>query len=57
LVKTKPFTRKRYKLGKIIGNGSFGIVFEAIDQDDDRLVAVKRIFIDHRFLNRELEML
>jgi serine/threonine protein kinase len=57
LVKTKPFTRKRYKLGKIIGNGSFGIVFEAIDQDDGRLVAVKRIFIDHRFLNRELEML
>jgi serine/threonine protein kinase len=51
------FDGKRYKLGRIIDNGSFGIVFEALDREEDCLVAVKRIFIDHRFLNRELQML
>lgn len=54
-VKSERF--KRYSLGKLIDHGSFGVVYEAIDNQTGYKVAVKKLFIDHRYQNRELEML
>jgi|LakMenEpi03Aug12_release.lakeMendotaPanAssembly.Ray.scaffolds.fasta_scaffold2505136_1 serine/threonine protein kinase len=51
------FPKKRYTLGKQIAQGSFGIVTEGRDKETGLAVAIKKIFIDHRFKNRELEIL
>ena len=53
----KSRTKMRYSLGKLIDHGSFGMVYEAIDNQTGRKVAIKKLFIDHRYHNRELEML
>ena len=41
-----------YKLGNLIGQGSFGKVYEALDEDKGKLIAVK--IIDKRRLNNSL---
>ena len=51
------FPKKRYSVGKTIAHGSFGIVTEGRDHETGLKVAIKRIFIDHRFKNRELDTL
>ena len=41
----------------IIGKGTFGIVYRAKKEGSDEIIAIKRVFQDRRYHNRELEML
>ncbi|CAD7087454.1 unnamed protein product [Hermetia illucens] len=42
---------------KIIGNGSFGVVFQARLCDTGEMVAIKKVLQDRRFKNRELQIM
>jgi len=42
---------------KVIGNGSFGVVFQATLVETGENVAVKKVLQDKRFKNRELEIM
>ena len=41
----------------IIGKGTFGIVYRAKKEGNDEILAIKRVFQDKRYHNRELEIL
>jgi len=47
----------RYKTLKVVGNGSFGVVFQAKCVDTDEIVAIKKVLQDRRFKNRELQII
>ncbi|KAJ7304014.1 hypothetical protein JRQ81_011533 [Phrynocephalus forsythii] len=42
---------------KVIGNGSFGVVYQARLVDSGELVAIKKVLQDKRFKNRELQIM
>jgi glycogen synthase kinase 3 beta len=42
---------------KVIGNGSFGVVFQATMVETGEVVAVKKVLQDKRFKNRELQIM
>nr|ABD62975.1 glycogen synthase kinase 3 [Schmidtea mediterranea] len=42
---------------KIIGNGSFGVVYQARFCESKELVAIKKVLQDRRFKNRELQIM
>lgn len=42
---------------KVIGNGSFGVVYQARLLDSGHLVAIKKVLQDKRFKNRELQIM
>ncbi|OQR69535.1 glycogen synthase kinase-3 beta-like [Tropilaelaps mercedesae] len=42
---------------KVIGNGSFGVVYQARMVDTGELVAIKKVLQDKRFKNRELQIM
>ncbi|CAK9304080.1 unnamed protein product [Gordionus sp. m RMFG-2023] len=42
---------------KVIGNGSFGVVFQASLVESGELVAIKKVLQDKRFKNRELQIM
>lgn len=42
---------------KVIGNGSFGVVYQARLIDTGELVAIKKVLQDKRFKNRELQIM
>ncbi|KAJ3220000.1 regulator of ime2 [Dinochytrium kinnereticum] len=42
---------------KVIGNGSFGVVFQAKLRESGELIAVKKVLQDRRFKNRELQIM
>eukprot|EP01097_Dermamoeba_algensis_P004172 TRINITY_DN2765_c0_g1_i2.p1 TRINITY_DN2765_c0_g1~~TRINITY_DN2765_c0_g1_i2.p1 ORF type:complete len:467 (-),score=101.33 TRINITY_DN2765_c0_g1_i2:212-1417(-) len=46
-----------YMADKIIGNGSFGVVFLASVVDGGEMVAIKKVLQDKRFKNRELQIM
>jgi serine/threonine protein kinase len=46
-----------YSAERIIGNGSFGVVFEAKVVETGELVAIKKVLQDKRFKNRELQIM
>lgn len=47
-----------YTDSKVIGNGSFGVVFQArLRSENDQIVAIKRVLQDKRFKNRELNIM
>jgi serine/threonine protein kinase len=46
-----------YSAERIIGNGSFGVVFEAKVVDTGEVVAIKKVLQDKRFKNRELQIM
>ena len=46
-----------YNAEKIIGNGSFGVVFKATIAETGETVAIKKVFQDKRYKNRELTIL
>ena len=50
-------TKYSYKTTQVIGSGSFGVVYQAIIQETGELVAIKKVFQDKRYKNRELEIL
>jgi glycogen synthase kinase 3 beta len=45
---------KKYFADKIIGNGSFGVVYKAIYEAENEHVAIKKVYQDKRYKNREL---
>jgi Protein kinase domain len=46
-----------YSAERIIGNGSFGVVFEAKVVETGQVVAIKKVLQDKRFKNRELQIM
>lgn len=46
-----------YNADKVIGNGSFGVVFMARIAETSEPVAIKRVLQDKRFKNRELQIM
>uniref|UniRef100_A0A1A8GUY9 [tau protein] kinase n=1 Tax=Nothobranchius korthausae TaxID=1143690 RepID=A0A1A8GUY9_9TELE len=42
---------------KVIGNGSFGVVYQARLIDTQEMVAIKKVLQDKRFKNRELQIM
>uniref|UniRef100_A0A7S1CU21 Protein kinase domain-containing protein n=1 Tax=Picochlorum oklahomense TaxID=249345 RepID=A0A7S1CU21_9CHLO len=47
----------RYQTLKVVGNGSFGVVFQAKCMETGEIVAIKKVFQDRRFKNRELQII
>ncbi|KAI8985061.1 kinase-like domain-containing protein [Pilobolus umbonatus] len=47
----------RYTTHKVAGNGSFGVVYQANVVDSNEVVAIKKVFQDKRFKNRELQIM
>jgi len=52
---------KTYRMEKVVGNGAFGIVWRARDvsggTESSECVAIKKVVLDRRYHNRELEMM
>lgn len=46
-----------YSAERIIGNGSFGVVFQAVVEETGEVVAIKKVLQDKRFKNRELQIM
>merc|ERR1711934_834001 len=46
-----------YSADKVVGNGSFGVVFKATKVDTGEVVAIKKVLQDKRFKNRELQIM
>lgn len=46
-----------YAAERVIGNGSFGVVYQATVIDTGETVAIKKVLQDKRFKNRELEIM
>ena len=57
--KCSPLTEQNisYSAERIIGNGSFGVVFEAKVVETGEVVAIKKVLQDKRFKNRELQIM
>lgn len=47
----------KYADAKVIGNGSFGVVYQARLVDSNEMVAIKKVLQDKRFKNRELQIM
>ncbi|KAI8967977.1 kinase-like domain-containing protein [Mycotypha africana] len=47
----------RYTTYKVAGNGSFGVVYQAKVVETGESVAIKKVFQDRRFKNRELQIM
>eukprot|EP00299_Pterocystis_sp_00344_P012068 c5742_g1_i1.p1 GENE.c5742_g1_i1~~c5742_g1_i1.p1 ORF type:complete len:371 (-),score=42.79 c5742_g1_i1:126-1238(-) len=46
-----------YSAERVIGNGSFGVVFQAVVVETGEVVAIKKVLQDKRFKNRELQIM
>jgi glycogen synthase kinase 3 beta len=46
-----------YSAETVIGQGSFGVVYQAVDTSTGERVAIKKVFQDKRFKNRELQIM
>ena len=47
----------KFKATSIIGKGTFGIVYKANKENSEEIFAIKRVFQDKSYQNRELEIL
>jgi serine/threonine protein kinase len=47
----------QYAADKVVGNGSFGVVFQATMVGTGEVVAIKKVLQDKRFKNRELQII
>ena len=47
----------RYRTERVVGNGSFGVVYQARCLETGELVAIKKVLQDKRFKNRELQII
>eukprot|EP01054_Gregarina_sp_Poly1_P005104 Gregarina_sp_Poly_1__5103@NODE_2700_length_1810_cov_76_855422_g1713_i0_p1_GENE_NODE_2700_length_1810_cov_76_855422_g1713_i0NODE_2700_length_1810_cov_76_855422_g1713_i0_p1_ORF_typecomplete_len388_score29_69Pkinase/PF00069_25/2_1e63Pkinase_Tyr/PF07714_17/1_1e35Kinaselike/PF14531_6/1e15Kdo/PF06293_14/1_4e07FTA2/PF13095_6/96FTA2/PF13095_6/0_0006Pkinase_fungal/PF17667_1/6_3e05WaaY/PF06176_11/0_00021APH/PF01636_23/0_0072APH/PF01636_23/6_5e02RIO1/PF01163_22/0_022YrbLPhoP_reg/PF10707_9/0_087Choline_kina len=50
-------TTKTYEIGRVLGNGSFGVVCEARCIETNEQVAIKKVLQDPRYKNRELDVM
>lgn len=48
---------RQYRMEKVVGNGAFGIVWRAREVGSAECVAIKKVVLDRRYHNRELEMM
>ena len=49
---------QRYSvIGRVVGSGSFGVVFQAKVRSTEETVAIKKVFQDDRYENREVEIM
>lgn len=46
-----------YEYGRVLGNGSFGVVCEARCLETGEKVAIKKVLQDPRYKNRELDVM
>merc|ERR1719201_295359 len=46
-----------YNAERVIGNGSFGIVYSALVVETNETVAIKKVFQDKRYRNRKLQIM
>eukprot|EP00388_Colpodella_angusta_P010589 GDKJ01027510.1.p1 GENE.GDKJ01027510.1~~GDKJ01027510.1.p1 ORF type:complete len:394 (-),score=57.88 GDKJ01027510.1:132-1196(-) len=46
-----------YNAERVIGNGSFGIVYQALVVETGETVAIKKVYQDKRYKNRELQIM
>eukprot|EP01096_Ripella_sp_DP13-Kostka_P008113 TRINITY_DN3017_c0_g1_i2.p1 TRINITY_DN3017_c0_g1~~TRINITY_DN3017_c0_g1_i2.p1 ORF type:complete len:382 (+),score=101.58 TRINITY_DN3017_c0_g1_i2:427-1572(+) len=46
-----------YNTDRIVGQGSFGVVFQATRVDTNETVAIKKVLQDRRYKNRELQIM
>lgn len=54
----KPCSRSfSYTAERVIGNGSFGVVYQAISSETRQTVAIKKVFQDRRYKNREFQIM
>mmetsp|Transcript_43614 Transcript_43614/g.68289 ORF Transcript_43614/g.68289 Transcript_43614/m.68289 type:complete len:355 (-) Transcript_43614:168-1232(-) len=44
-------------IGRVVGSGSFGVVFQAKVRISEETVAIKKVFQDERYENREVEIM
>lgn len=54
---TSTFSGCVYRAEKIIGNGSFGIVYQAVSEETGSVYAIKKVYQDRRYKNRELQIM
>lgn len=55
--KTPKQKQPKYRILKPTGNGAFGMVYQAQDEETGQIVALKKVFQDKRYRNRELSIL
>lgn len=48
---------EKYTTERVVGNGTFGVVFEAYCVENDEKVAIKKVLQDRRYKNRELQIM
>lgn len=46
-----------YTSDKVVGNGTFGVVYQATIAETGEKVAIKKVFQDKRYKNREYEIM
>ena len=46
-----------YTSDKVVGNGTFGVVYQATNAETGEKVAIKKVFQDKRYKNREYEIM
>lgn len=49
--------KDKYSIVESVGSGSFGVVFQAILVEKNEVVAIKKVFQDKKYKNRELHIL
>lgn len=48
---------KNYKIEEIVGKGTFGVVYKAVNKITHECVAIKKVLQDKRYKNRELQIM
>lgn len=49
-------SKQAYNWIKMVGQGTFGVVYKAQDKETDKIVAIKKVFQDPNYRNREFQI-
>jgi len=49
-------SQDRYNWLKIVGQGTFGVVYKAQDKQTEKMVGIKKVFQDPNYRNREFQI-